>query len=288
MQSLKKIFHLYIQSNTFQKGAALGYFAVFALIPIAIIIISVLGIFFGSGTVSSEFFSQFKELLGSEAAHQIQTIINNHHTSHKSILTTITGIIMLIVSASKIVIQLHNAFNDIYSIKIKPKNGLILFLKRKAFALIILVILFTILVLSTTISTFLQRFTPEITGSNQLLQILEHLFSFAITALIFSLMYKTLGDAVIHWKPAMIGGIVTAILFLIGKVIIAQIIAQSHIETTFGQASVLALIMLWVFYLSQIIFLGACFVKVIGDAIYKPVRPSSEAVRVLHKEVSES
>jgi len=287
IKPIKEFFQLFIASNTFQKGAALGYFAVFSLIPIIVIIITVLGAVFGDEAVSGEVFHQLKGVLGSEAALEIQDLIKNHHTSHKSIITSIIGIAMLILSASKIVVQLHNAFNDIYSIKAKPKNGLVTFFKRKAIALLLLLVLFTILCASTFINTFLQHIAPEILSNHHLLVLYEHLFSFIVSAVVFSLMFATLGDAKVHWKPAFAGGILTTVLFLVGKIVIGKIIAQMHLETTFGQASILTLIMLWVFYLSQIIFLGACFVKVIGVALHKPIMPSSGAVRVVHKEVSQ-
>ena len=97
---IREIFDHFLISNTFQKGAALAYYAVFYILPIIIIAISFLGLFFGKQAVSGDIYNQLKDILGIEASMQIQNIIKNQHTNHNSILTSIIGFITLCFSAS--------------------------------------------------------------------------------------------------------------------------------------------------------------------------------------------
>jgi membrane protein len=99
-------------------------------------------------------------------------------------------------------------------------------------------------------------------------------------------MFKYLGDAIIHWKATILGGVFTALLFIFGKTAIGMYIGHSHISSTFGSASVLALLMLWVYYTSQIIFLGASFIKIISNRLGRSILPNINAVMVKNVEIN--
>jgi membrane protein len=102
----------------------------------------------------------------------------------------------------------------------------------------------------------------------------------------YAIMFAFFGDAKVYWKAALLGGLFTSVLFLIGKAGIGMYIGNSHLDSTFGSASVLALLMIWVYYISQIIFLGASFVKVYSDHLGIEIKPNSNAVKVEEIEVN--
>ena len=283
---LKDLFNHFSNSDTFQKGAALAYYAVFSLLPMIMIVTSVLGIFFGKEAVSGEIYEQLNGVLGKDAALQIQDIIKNQHTQHNTILTTITGFFVLALSASGMFSQLHGAFNSIWDLKAKPKSSILAYLTHHFASFSILITLFFILLLSTSIHSFLVKHSSNLPNTFQSIYLLEHLVSYLLIALVFALMFKFLGDAIVHWKAALIGGFFTALLFIFGKIGIGFYIGHTHVSTTFGSASVLAVLMIWIYYTSQIIFLGASFVKVLGDYLGLEILPDENAVKIVHKEVS--
>ena len=86
-------------------------------------------------------------------------------------------------------------------------------------------------------------------------------------------MFKNLGDANIGWGVALAGGLFTALLFTLGKFVIGQYIGSSSLSSTFGAASVLAVLMVWVYYTSQILFLGASFVYVLSEHLGQSLQP---------------
>ncbi len=285
IQLFKHTFQHFFNSNTFQKGASMAYYTVFSLLPMIIIITSLLGILFGKQAVSGEIYSQLKDFLGNDAALQIQDIIKNQHSQHNSIVTSVIGFVTLLFSASGMFNQIHNSFNSIWNIKAKPKNSIVRYLTKHISSISILILLFFIILISTTIHSVLIKHSATIHSDYRLSYIYEHLTSFLIIALVFGLMFKFLGDAKVYWKPALLGGLFTSFLFMIGKIAIGMYIGHSHLTSTFGSASVLALIMLWVYYTSQIIFLGASFVKVLSDTLGLEIVPNNNAVKVEHIEI---
>ena len=283
---LKEVFNHFFNSNTFQKGASLAYYAVFSLLPIIIIITSLLGLFFGKQAVSGEIYAQLKDILGNDASMQIQNIIKNQHTNHNGILTSIIGFVTLAFSASKMFSQIHNSFNSIWNIKAKPKNSILKYLYKHLASFLIFLGLFMRILISTSVNSFLIKHSSSLHSDYRFLHIYEHLASFVVFSIAFAIMFKFLGDAKVHWKATLIGGLITSLVFLFGKVVIGLYIGHSHISSTFGTASVLALLMLWVYYTSQIIFLGASFVKIISSKLGYDIIPNIDAVKVENVEVN--
>ena len=275
----RDVFKHFFDSNTFQKGAALAYYTVFSLLPMIIIITSILGIIFGKQAVTGEIYSQLKNILGADASLQIQTIIKNQHTNHNSVLTSTIGFITLAFSASGIFSQIHNSFNTIWNIKEKPKSSILKYLSKHIISFLILIGLFFIILISTTVTSFLIKHSSNLHSDYRFYYLYEHLISFVVLSIIFALMFKFLGDAKVHWKATILGGLFTALLFGFGKIGIGMYIGHSHISSTFGSASVLAILMLWVYYTSQILLLGASFVKIISNVLGCKIIPNNNAVK---------
>lgn len=283
---IKEVFNHFFGSNTFQKGASLAYYAVFSLLPMIVIVISLLGLLFGKQAVSGEIFEQLKGSLGTDASLQIQNIVKNQHTNHNSIVTSIIGFATLGLSASGMFSQIHNAFNSLWNIKAKPKSSILNYLSKHLVSFLILIGMFFIILTSTSINSFLVKHADNLHVDYKFSYLYEHLVSFLVLGLVFAMMFKFLGDAKVHWKATVLGGMCTAILFIFGKIAIGLYIGHSHVSSTFGSASVLALLMLWVYYTSQLIFLGASFVKIISDRLGYDILPNANAVKVEHLEVS--
>lgn len=284
---IKEVFQHFIQGNTFQKGAALAYYAVFSLLPMIVIITAILGIFFGKEAVSGEIYTQLKGILGDTASLQIQNLIKNQHQHHNNTLTAVIGFATLALSASGMFSQIHNAFNDLWNIKSKPKSSLLQYFSKHLVSFTILIGLFFIILISTTLNSFLFKYVGELKSNTYQLYIYEHMTALVIFSIIFTIMFRFLGDAVVYWKAALFGGIFTSVLFAVGKMGIGMYIGRSHLSTTFGSASVLALVMLWVYYTSQIIFLGASFVEVISRKLGHAIQPDTNAVRIESVELTE-
>ena len=280
-----KVFKHFFKSNTFQKGAALAYYAVFSFIPMIVIIVSLLGVFFGEQAISGEVYLKLKDFLGDDASLQVQNLIKDQHVNHNSVLTTIVGFVILLFSASGMFKQIHNSFNSIWGLKVKPKNGVVHFLIKHISSVLIIIILFFLIFISTSFTSFIIKFSNDFYYISELSFMYEHLISFVFMSLIYSIMFTFFGDAKVNWKAALMGGLFTSFLFTIGKIGIGMYIGRSNIASTFGSTSLVALLMIWVYYISQIIFLGASFVKVYSDRLGVEIAPNSNAVRIEEIEI---
>lgn len=114
----------------------------------------------------------------------------------------------------------------------------------------------------------------------------EHLISFFLITFLFAMLFKFIGNAIVHWKTALVSAGFTSLLFFIGKIAIGIYIARSHINSTFGAASAIAILMLWVYYTSQILFVGASFAYVFGQRTGFEIKPKKHAVRYIQKELN--
>ena len=263
----REVFQHFSKSNTFQEGAALAYYTVFSLLPMLIIVVSIFGMIWGKAAVSGELYEGLVSTLGETSAQGIEQIIKQQHQNHTSVWTAIIGFVTLALGASGMFNQLHTAFNNIWGLESPQRNGLLNYLIKHASSFVLLIITFFLLFLSVTIHSYLVRYGDVLPDHFQLTLLAEHLVSFFLVSLIFAILFKVLGDAIVHWKIALFGGLFTALLFIIGKFAIGMYIGHSKISTTFGSASVLALVMVWVYYTSQMLFLGASFVYVLGKRL---------------------
>ncbi|NOU59497.1 YihY/virulence factor BrkB family protein [Marinifilum caeruleilacunae] len=284
---IKEVFNHFLESNTFQKGAALAYYAVFSLLPMIVILISVLGLFFGEQAVSGEIYAQLKDVLGKDASIQIQNLIKNQHVNHNNILTTCIGFATLALSASGMFTQVHNAFNDIWNLKSKPKSSILNYIRMHFASFTILIGLFFLILISLSINGFLVNHASNLQQSYRFLYLYEHLVSVVVFSIVFAIMFQFLGDSKIHWKAVALGGLFTSLLFTFGKAGIGLYISHSHISTTFGSASAIAILMLWVYYTSQILFLGASFVSVVSSRLGYEIKANSNAISIKHVELED-
>ncbi len=286
LKLLKDVSIHFFKSNTFQKGAALAYFAVFSFIPMIVIIISLLGMFFGEDAISGEVYLKLKGFLGSEASLQVQKLIKVQHINHDSVLTTIVGFVVLFFTASRMFNQIHNSLNSIWDIKSKPKNGILYFVIKNVSSILLIIVLFFLIFISTSTTSFIHKFTEDIYYIKKISFVYEHLITYLSISIMYAIMYAFFADAKVYWKAALLGGLFTSVLFLIGKAGISIYISDTNFDSAFGSASVLALFMVWVFYIAQSIFLGASFVKVYSDYLGVEIKPNSDAVKVEEIEVN--
>ena len=264
---IKDSFTHFLDSDPFQEGAALAYYSIFSLVPVIIIIISILDLFFSKQMVSGEVFGLFKNFLGEDAATQIQNTIKDQNTNHNSVLTTIIGFVTLAFAASGILSQIHDSFNRIWNLNAKVKNNIFSYASKHMMSLFLLITFLFFIFLTTGLNSFLVKHYDSIHIDYNYLVIVEHVISFVVASVIFTIMFKTLGDAKLNLKPAMFGGLITSFLFFVGKVSIGLYLGYTIPTSIFGSSSYIGIFMLWVYYISQTIFIGASFVKIISDRL---------------------
>jgi membrane protein len=283
---IKQVFTDFLNNNTFQKGAALAYYAVFSMLPMMMFCISVLGLFFGKMAVEGEIFTALSQTLGTDAAQQIETVLKNQHQHSHHSIQAIIGFVLMALGASGMLVQLHHFLNSIWSVKAKPKSGIVDMLYKKGVSIALLLVLFFVILSSTIVSSYLGNFYHDLHADYRLFYAFEHGLAILLLSFIFVMVYRFLSDAIIPLKALVIGSISTAVLFALGKYGIALYIQHTHIASTYGALSTVVLLMAWVYYSTQIIFLGASIIKVYCKHIGVEIIPKSNAVAIQHIETS--
>ena len=262
-------------------GAALAFYAIFSLAPLLLIVIAIAGSVFGQEAAQGQIIGQIQGLVGEESAKAIQSMIEEARKPAAGIIATVVAIVLLFLGATGVFAQLQEALNIIWRVEAKPEQGMWKILKDRFISLLAVLgtgfLLLISLVISAALSaigTTLEQFLPV---PGFLLQLINFLVSFAIVTLLFAMIYKLLPDRSIQWSDVWIGAIITSLLFTIGKFVIGVYLGKSDVGIAYGAAGSLVVMLMWVYYASQIFLFGAEFTAVYAHARGSKLIPSPQA-----------
>jgi membrane protein len=286
---LKQVFTEFAEDDILKYSASLAYYTVFSLAPVLIVIISICGVLFGKEAIQGHIYGQIKGLVGNDAAVQIQETIKNIHLTGHNIFATIISIIVLLIGATGIFGEVQDSLNKIWGLRIKTKKTWwkLIINRLLSFSLILCIgfVMMVSLLLNALVSafgTFLARYFSEF--SVILVQLTDNVLTFIVTTFLFSLMFKVLPDAKIKWKDVLIGGLITSVFFTLGKLTIGYYLGSSNIASVYGAAGSIMIIMVWVYYSSIILYLGAEFTKVYAKLHGGKIFPNEYAIWIKTEE----
>ena len=279
--------------NIFKYSASLAYYTVFSIAPFLLIIITLSGLFFGKEAVQGQVYDQLNNLIGSVAAIQVQDTIKNIHLTGNNFFASVISIIVLLVGATTIFGEIQDSLNKIWGLRIKARRvwWQLIITRLLSFSLIISIglILVATLLLNAAVAAFGTFIAKYISSySVYVIEIAENSLSFIVSAFLFSLIFKILPDAHIKWKDVLLGGVVTAIFFTLGKIGISFYLKKSNLTSLYGAAGSIIILMIWVYYSSIILYLGAEFTKVHSKLYGGNISPNeyAEWVEIDEKQVS--
>jgi membrane protein len=244
-------------------GAALAYYTLFSIAPVLIIVIAVAGFFFGAEAARGEIVAQLRGLLGEDGATAVQGLLESASDREEGLFATISSIALLLLGATTVFAELQSDLDRIWRAEAKPINGLWAFLRARllSFGLVLVLafLLLVSLVLSAALAALGNWWGGWFEGWAVLLEIINFVVSFAITTGLFAVIYKLLPRTKIAWHDVWIGAAVTALLFAVGKFLIGLYIGRSGVASGFGAAGSFVVLLVWVYYSTQIFLLGAEF-----------------------------
>ena len=248
----------FINDNCFKLSAALSYYTVFALGPLLIIIISLAGIFYEKGRVQTQVYGQMYKLLGKDAAEQVEAIITNIQSSGTTTTGAIVGTIILIIGATGVFTEMQDSINYIWSVKAKPKKGWLKFLSNRLLSFSLVVGMGFVLLVSLVINALLELLSDKLSRllSDYTVSIFNLVNSLVILVVItglFAIIFKVLPDAIISWKDSLVGAMLTAALFLVGKLAIGFYLGKANLGITYGTAAAIVILLVWIYYSSIIL-----------------------------------
>jgi membrane protein len=287
---LKDSFTGFSDDKVTKLGASLAYYTVFSLGPLLVVIISLCGIFLGREAVQGQIYAQLDDFLGKDAALQLQYIIQKAAISNKSTMAAIIGAGTLLVGATSIFAEIQDSINGIWGIKAKPKKNWLKMIQNRFLSFSVIISLGFLLLVSLAVTAVLDAFSdrlqavfPDVT--QVLFYILNQIITFLVISALFGVIFKVLPDAKIKWKDVLAGAMLTAVLFMIGKLGISFYISKTEIGSTYGAAGSLAILLVWIYYSSLILYFGAEFTKAYAVKLGSPIHPNDYAITIKEVEV---
>lgn len=288
-QTLKE----FIDDDCPRMAAALSYYTVFSLPPILVILLLIAGAFMSQEDALEAITAQAGEFVGSDAAGQIETMIQNAGDASGGILTTLLSIGALLFGATGALSQLQKTLNRAWGVEFSPQAGgirkILFVLGKRLFSLAMVLVIAFLLLVSLVLNTLLHAFRTELA---EYIPLFDHpwlafatniLLLLSMTTLLFAAIFKILPDARLSWRNVWRGAITTAILFVAGMQAFSIYIGRSDPGSTFGAAGALVVILVWVYVSALILFLGAEFTQVWVQRQGRRISPSRYAVHVVEE-----
>ncbi|MBX6365209.1 MAG: YihY/virulence factor BrkB family protein [Gemmatimonadetes bacterium] len=275
-------------------AAALSYAAIFSIPPLLVLLLLLLGLVLDPAQVRQALEGQLSGVVGPDAAQQIHQLLQSaRRPDVRRGGAALIGVATLLVGAIGAFTELQADLNAIWEVKPEPRGrGVWRFLVKRALSFGLVLTIGFLLLVSFILTTALAALGDVVAGylpawmSVPLLQAAGFALSFAGVTLLFALMYRYLPDAEVAWRDVWVGAVATALLFTIGKYLIGLYLAHGNPGRGFGAAASVILILVWVYYSANILFLGAEFTEVWASERGGGIRPKAHAVRVVAEERS--
>jgi membrane protein len=232
------------------RGAAMAFYAVTALAPVLLIVVAIAGLVFGEDAARNALTGKFQSIMGQQSAEMLQGVIKSASQKSSGIAATVIGLVTLVITASGVFGEMQSALNAIWDAK--PEGTTISRLVRaRAVSLGLVAALGLLLMVSLAVSAGLSALGDMVDA-----------VSFGLISVLVAAIYKILPDKRLLWGDVIAGAVATSFLFTIGKSLIGWYLGSSAVSSAYGAAGTLIIVMLWIYYSSQIFLLGAEFTKV--------------------------
>jgi membrane protein len=272
----------WMEDKASRLGAALAYYTAFSLAPLLVIVIAIIGFFFGREAAMGQLSAQIESLVGEDGAKAVEAMVASADKPATGLFATIVGVAMLLVGALGLFGQLQDALNTVWGVEAKSTGGITGFIRDRLLSFTMVLGTAFLLLISLVISAALAA-VASLFGEWQgtvIGQILNAAVSLVVITLLFAMIYRFLPDAKIAWRDVWFGAGFTTVLFMIGKYLIGLYIGGTSIASSYGAAGSLAALLIWLYYSAQIFLFGAELTKAFANRYGSRIVPKDHAVAV--------
>ena len=271
-------------------AAALSFYSFFSLPALLTLWLTIIGRIADPVEVQRAIVKEVGNLIGNSGADQVTTIIGNAHlASGSATIATILSLTALVFGATTSFAQLQAALNKAWGVKPNPRhNQLRVFLVKRIFSFGVVITVAFLLLVSLAFNTMLAaagaRFANGHGAPSVLFQLTTFVIGFLLISALFAAMYRYLPDARIAWRDVRAGAFMSASLFVLGKTVIGLYLGRSNPGSVYGVAGSLAVVLIWVYYTSMTVLLGAEFTRLWAQRFGRGITPSEGAVAYVEEE----
>jgi membrane protein len=261
----KQTFTEFGQDKAPRLGAALAYYTIFSVGPLLLIAVAMAGIFFGQEAAQGRVSAELGKVFGAQMADALEKMVQAAAKPRSGKLATIVGVVMLLFGASGVFAQLKDALNTIWNVETKKAEGIKGFIKDRFLSMAMVLgigfLLLVTLIIDAAISAVGDRMT-QFVGGEAVMQIVQLLVSFGVVTVLFAAIFRILPDLEISWHDVWLGALFTSLLFVAGKFALGLYLGKAAVGSAYGAAGSLVILLIWVYWSAQILFLGAEFTQV--------------------------
>ena len=266
------------KNDPLRMAGATAFFTTFALPPILVILIQVLGLVFDQQRIARQLIEKLSGIIGPESVRQVVSTLRGFRNLAQNSFITIGGFIFLLFVATTLFKIIKSSMNQVWKIKAIKKRKLLGVLSSRWHSILVILVaglLFNLGLFIEGMQTYLGEYINELSPLLALYfnGIFNHVFSVIIVTAWFSILFRYLPDARLPWKIILVGAFVTSLLFNIGKIILHWLLTYNNINTLYGASASVVLLLLFVFYSSLILFYGTAFTKIWAAHCGHPVKP---------------
>lgn len=282
IQILKDSYKNFQHNEPIVYSAAIAFFTIFSLPAILIVLTLAGSVFFAEDTVRAEIVKQMEDLMSDDVGGQMDDILRNVTDVPMGFWSVLIGVAVVVKSATIIFFIIQKALNSVWQIRVKHNVNYLKLLKHRLVTLAIVAGLGFLLLSSLLFDAAIMVFSDELYSLLEehltpAIRLIKTVFSLLVVLIFFTSIHKVLPDATINWRDALAGGVITSILFLIGKEVIDYVLSSIKVVGLYAAAGSFVIVLLWVFYSSVILMLGAEVTKAYADNHGRDVAPSEIA-----------
>lgn len=262
---LKETFKEFGEDKVPRLGAAFAYYTIFSVGPLLLIAVAMAGLFFGQEAAQGQVSKELGKVFGSQMAESLEQMVQAAAKPRSGKIATAVGVVMLLFGASGLFAQLKDALNTIWNVEKKKAGGFVGMITERFLSMAMVLgigfLLLVTLVIDTVISAMGTRIEQYV-GGEAVMQAIQLALSFVVATVLFAAIFRILPDIKIAWRDVWFGAISTSILFVAGKFGLAIYLGKAAVGSAYGAAGSLVILLVWVYWSAQILFLGAEFTQV--------------------------
>jgi membrane protein len=255
-------------------AASIAYYAVFSLAPLLVIVVGVASRLFGRAAAEGLVVDRLNEALGSEGAAFVQSMLAQAYSSKGTVMATALAVLVLLFAASRVIGAMRGALNDVWGVKGRAGGGVKGYIVTKIFdlgmVLVIGIAFMATMMANAVASAVAGRFIKTLPVPDWALTIAGIAFSLVVVAFFITIVFRVLPNTRVPWRDTLLGATVTAVLFGIGNYVIGLYLGRISVSSIFGAAGALAVLMMWTYYIAQIVLFGAEITRAHHDRRHSP------------------
>ncbi len=250
-------------------SAALAYYTVLSLAPLLVLAVAISGYFFGAQAARGEIVWEIQDLAGHQGAEAVQSMLQQAREPATGVVASVVGVLTLVLGASGVFAQLRDSLNLIWEAPAQTSGGIWVAIKYRFFSFAMVFgigfLLLVSLLVSATLSAIEKYGERIVPVTPALLEGFNFLLSLAVITVLFALIYKVVPDVRVAWRSVWLGAAITGLLFTAGKFLIGLYLGKASVGSAYGAAGSLVILLVWVYYSSQIFFTGAVLTHAMAE-----------------------